>query len=515
MSGKAELAMHIITMPQAGQTMEEGTIVRWLVNEGSQVTTGQPILEIETDKATIEVESTQSGILHKILVPEGRTVLVHTPLALIGQPDEDVTGESRQTETPPLQEEPEFTRAPALRPAEGVVPILMPTPGQSVEEATIIQWRVQPGDRIEKGQIIFEVETDKATIEIEAPDAGRLARIVVPEGQLVPVRTPVAYLAEHDTDVDAFLAKQGYPPATTQQAQPTTPSVSTVPRQTPPPVTVTTESGRVAASPRARKVAKTHGVDLEHLGAGSGPHGRIVTADVLAAAKTHSGTARPSGEVVRRRMTGMRRAIARNLVQSKAPVPHFYMRLTIDVEPLLAFCKAEKAKYPCSVNDAVILACARTMEEFPAFRCRVEGEELVEHPSANIGIAVGMDDGLVVPVLTGAERYDLRGIAAESRRLVELARGGKVEGMGQGTFTISNLGMFGVEEFSAIINPPEAAILAVGAAREDVLVRDGAIRPGRTMTLTLSCDHRVVDGLLAAKFLAQLREYLELRLPLS
>jgi pyruvate dehydrogenase E2 component (dihydrolipoamide acetyltransferase) len=208
-------------------------------------------------------------------------------------------------------------------------------------------------------------------------------------------------------------------------------------------------------------------------------------------------------------MSGMRRAIARNLLASKQNIPHFYMRLTIDADPMMTFYRAEKAKYPCSVNDVVALACARAIAEFPAFRSRLEGEEVVELPGANVGIAVGLEGGLVVPVLVSAERMNFRQLAAETKRLAEAARKGKIEGLGQGVFTITNLGMFGVEEFSAIINPPEASILAVGAVREDVIVREGAMRPGRVMTMTLSADHRLIDGLLAAKFLARLKELLQ------
>jgi pyruvate dehydrogenase E2 component (dihydrolipoamide acetyltransferase) len=208
-------------------------------------------------------------------------------------------------------------------------------------------------------------------------------------------------------------------------------------------------------------------------------------------------------------MSRMRKAIARNLVASKQTIPHFYMKTTIEADALLAFQKAEKAHYRCSVNDVITLAVARLLMEFPAFRSQVSGDDIVEYPDANIGIAVGMDEGLVVPVLKAADTRNLKGIAAETRRLVEAARAGKVEGMGEGVFTISNLGMFGVEEFSAIINPPESAILAVGAAREEVVVHHGAFRAGHRLTLSLSADHRVIDGLLAARFMARLKELLE------
>jgi pyruvate dehydrogenase E2 component (dihydrolipoamide acetyltransferase) len=208
-------------------------------------------------------------------------------------------------------------------------------------------------------------------------------------------------------------------------------------------------------------------------------------------------------------MSGMRRAIARNLVASKQSIPHFYMSLTIDAGPLTAIYRAEKAKYSCTLNDILTLACARVIREFPAFRTRIENDELVEYPTANIGVAVGMEEGLRVPVLIAADRMSLRQVAIESRRIIDAAKQGKVEAMGQGVFTISNLGMYGAEEFAAIINPPEAALLAVGAIREAVIVQGGAMRAARVVTMTLSVDHRVIDGLMAARFLSRLKAELE------
>jgi pyruvate dehydrogenase E2 component (dihydrolipoamide acetyltransferase) len=205
----------------------------------------------------------------------------------------------------------------------------------------------------------------------------------------------------------------------------------------------------------------------------------------------------------------MRKAIARSMLAAKQGIPHFYMKLTIDAGPLHGFYRVEKQKYSCTINDIITLACARVIREFPAFRSRFEQDEIVEFPAASIGVAVGMDEGLVVPVLVGAEQMSLMQVALETQRIIEAARQGKVTAMGQGVFTISNLGGFGVEEFTAIINPPESAVLAVGAIREAVIVKEAGLRPGRVMTMTLSADHRVVDGLMAAKFLGRLKELLE------
>jgi len=563
-----------IKMPQAGQSMEDGTIVKWCKAEGQVVQAGEVLLEVETDKAVVEVESPASGTLRQIVVGEGTTVPCHTVIALLGDPgealperDAGVSATTKRSEdgspasgvdfpstSPAVAGIPNaggpsslrfvVAETPASRetatPPAGVVPVLMPQAGQSMEEGLLVTWRVKPGDAIKVGDVIFEVETDKATIEVEATDAGRLSRVVVHEGDTAVVLTPVAYLADDDAAVDAFLRSTGVPPVSRM-------GVSPMPAQ---PVGEASapksgqhgrdarETGRVKASPAARKVAAERGVDLASVGAGSGPGGRILSTDVPAAGavggksapnagdpsslrfvvaetpasreKSAAPTfAAPTGEFTRRRMSGMRKAIARNLLASKQNIPHFYMRLTIDASPLMAFYKAQKAKYTCSVNDVVTAAVARCVMEFPGFRSRVDGEEIVEFANANIGIAVGMDDGLVVPVIASAQGLSVQQLAAQTRRLADNARKGKIEGMGTGVVTITNLGMFGVEEFSAIINPPEAAILAVGAVREAVQVVDGGMRPGKAMTMTLSADHRIIDGLLAAKFLARLKEILQ------
>ncbi|MFW5697860.1 MAG: dihydrolipoamide acetyltransferase family protein, partial [Fimbriimonadaceae bacterium] len=283
------------------------------------------------------------------------------------------------------------------------------------------------------------------------------------------------------------------------------------------------EASRVKASPVARKFAETHSIDLEQCSPGSGPDGRVLLEDVKAkegqaptAPSAPPPTAKPtpppvmaSGTSERKPMSKMRAAIGRNLQASKQNVPHFYMRVTVNADGLTAYREREKQLYKCSVNDVVTEACARVIMEMPEFRTQVDGDHLVTHADANIGLAVALEGGLVVPVVRAANRMNLQGIAEEARRIAEEARKGKIEGQGEGVFTISNLGMYGVEEFSAIINPPEAAILAVGAVREEVYADNGAIRVGKRLTMTLSSDHRVIDGVAAAKFCARLREILE------
>ena len=403
--------------------------------------------------------------------------------------------------------------------------ITMPQAGQSMEEGTILCWRKNEGEPVKKGEILLEIETDKANVEVEATESGVLRKILCPAGVTIPVLIPIAILASASEDISSQLAEaeaelsallgDKLPSAVTEMAVGTVAQPSAVKSSIPlQPVAAQPKAEpqesipqEIKASPAARKSALEHGVELGTLWPGSGPSGRILSTDVARA--TAAAPAATQGEAVRRPMSAMRRAIARNLLASKQNIPHFYTRMTIDAVPLYSIYRAEKAKYPCTLNDVLTLACARVVREFPAFRTRIENDELVEYPTSNIGVAVGMEEGLRVPVLVGADRMSLRQVAAESRRIVEAAKQGKVEAMGQGVFTISNLGMYGVEEFAAIINPPEAALLAVGAMRETVIVKDGAMRAARVMTMTLSADHRVIDGLLAARFLNRLRAELE------
>lgn len=381
-----------------------------------------------------------------------------------------------------------------------VIPVLVPQVGQTMEEGTIISWKVKQGDRVEKGQIIFEIETDKANIEVEAADSGRIAKIIVKEGQTVAVKTPVAYIAEKDSDVEEYLTGN----STREKELKPDNKVQIVNQH----VTQTAKVGadesrnsRERISPAARRLAEQEGIDISSLSSGSGPGGRIISKDIEKAKMGVSGRKN-------RPVSKMRRAIAQNLTYSKQNIPHFYIKLTIEAQRLLDVYNQMKQKIKCSLNDFIILACARAIRQHPAFRSRYKEGEVVEFANVNIGIVVGTDEGLIVPVIVDADKMNLETLSARTRQIIENARKGKLEGT-EGVFTITNLGMFGVEEFNAIINPPESAILAVGAIREDVKVENGLIKPTRLMTLSLSVDHRVIDGILAAKFLQTIKELLE------
>ena len=496
-----------ITLPELANGVIAATVVRWLKQPGDGFSAGDALVELEIEDALVHLEASQSGTLMRVVARPRETVRVGAELAQV---------EAMSAPAPQSKPETTVTQQPSQNPGTpaNVVPILMPQAGNTMEEGVVVSWKVTEGDQIEVGQIICEIETDKATIEYESPEAGRLARIVAHEDETVPVKQPIAFLADNDADVDAHLAAIG----TTAAAVAATSAgaaadssakevaVAAEARVSTGPSPVTAE-GRIKASPAARKIARERGIDLALLGPGSGPGGRILSTDVEKAKVAAVVSA--DGKPIRRPMPKMRRAIGLNLQQSKQTVPHFYVRMTIDAGPLFAYYREQKPGTNCTLNDCVVLAVSRAMAECPGVRSQTDGDQIIEYPHANIGIAVGVDDGLVVPVVRNVDTLTLAQLAAEAKRVVENARKGKLENIGQGNFTITNLGMFGVEEFSAIINPPESGILAVSAVRETVIVDNGTMRPGRVMTMTLSADHRVVDGLLAASFLGRLKEILE------
>jgi pyruvate dehydrogenase E2 component (dihydrolipoamide acetyltransferase) len=356
--------MPTIKLPQVGKSSHPATVIRWRKRPGETIEKGDVLLDIETEEGAAQIESPAAGTLKEIFVTEGKTVPVNSPLGNITDRDGATTNPT----------------SPAPKPAGQVIPVLMPQAGQSMEEGTLIKWRVAVGDVIKKGDIIFEIETDKATMEVEATDSGRLSRTLLAEGGTSKVLIPVAFLADNDADVDIFLASSATAAPTAAKPAAVAPTPTSL-VSTP---TTTTTSGRVKASPAARKVAQERGIDLSTIAAGTGPAGRILFTDLPSLA--------PAPTVVRKKMSQMRKAIAKNLLASKQTIPHFYMKLTVNADPIYAFYQAEKAKYPCSLNDVVIFALSRALKEFPALRSRLDADELITFPTSNIGVAVGMDD---------------------------------------------------------------------------------------------------------------------------
>jgi pyruvate dehydrogenase E2 component (dihydrolipoamide acetyltransferase) len=516
--------MFKITLPKKLHNLNQALLYQWLRDVEDKIEQNEPICLVQAGQELFEVKSGVSGTLLKILVYPGGIFDGTMPIAILGTRGENVSAAIEKpgasstvatSETSQIQKEEKpispsqpggnsmssNTNASAAS-SGSVTPILMPQAGQSMEEGTILSWKVKEGDRIEVGQIIMEIETDKANMEVEAIDAGRVAKIIAKEGDIVEVKQPVAYLAENDADVEAYLTAESPTPTAQEQIKPVQvieEERTPVPKQTSP---TTTTDGRIKASPAARKLAKEKDIDLSNIPSGSGPGGRIISTDLESIEST---AIKPKSIP----LTKMRKAIAQNLLYSKQNIPHFYTKCTIDAYEFFNLYRKTKEQFKCTVNDFVTAACAKAIRQYAAFRSQYRDNEIVEFPSVNIGIAVGTENGLTVPVLLNVDKLSLKELAEKTRALAENARNGTCENLGQGIFTITNLGMFGVEEFTAIINPPESALLSVGAIRDGVTVVDGNVKPTKLMTMVLSSDHRVIDGVMGAKFMQTLKELLE------
>ncbi|MCP9461126.1 MAG: 2-oxo acid dehydrogenase subunit E2 [Nitrospira sp.] len=402
--------------------------------------------------------------------------------------------------------------------------VVMPKLTDTMEEGTLVAWKKREGERVEAGEVIAEIETDKAVMDLEAFASGIVRKIVVPEGETVPSGTLLAVVAEADEDITAALTEQMAPAPSPSPVTPPAPGVAAATAAPPssassaprPSMTSRETEARPPASPRARALAAERGVDLSAI-VGTGPGGRIVEEDVLRAAPTAApasasvAEALPSG--TDQPLSQMRKAIARTMVQSKAPVPHFYVTTEIgmdEAEQLREQLNREGPFRP-TATDLIIKATALALERHPAINVSYVGDAIRRYATIDIGVAVGMEDGLITPVIRDCGAKSLETITVESRSLIERARLKRLQPVEYtgATFSISNLGMFDVENFIAVLVPPQAASLAVGAIRTVPVVVDGAMRIGQRMKVTLSCDHRALDGLVAAQFLKELKRILE------
>jgi pyruvate dehydrogenase E2 component (dihydrolipoamide acetyltransferase) len=455
----------------------------------------------------------------------------------------------------------------------------MPRLSDTMQEGTLARWLKQPGEHIERGEIVAEIETDKATMELEAYDSGVLEKILVEAGQTVPIGQPIAVVgsgeateqatdqptgqaapaadkpaadkpaAESTGDVSAETtgaSAPAAPPPPDEARRAASPSAQAQPEQTPrhEPATAERDGDEIKASPMARAIARERGIDL-HTIHGSGPGGRIIRADVEAAAPTDGAKPAPapaaaqpappqpaaaaaaaSGprpglaaeDVEELPLTNIRRVVARRMVESVQSAPHFYLTSVVDAEAMVRF-RAELNErlasgdggMKISLNDLLVKACAVALREHPDVNVSFAGDKILRYRRIHIGIAVALEGGLIVPVIRDVDRKSLGEIGREAHALIERARAGRLtpDDYSGGTFTISNLGMFGIDHFTAVINPPEAAILAVGATRAEPVVRDGQVAVHQTMKLTLSIDHRALDGATAARFLQRLTTILE------
>jgi len=411
--------------------------------------------------------------------------------------------------------------------------IIMPKMGDAMEEGTLVRWLKHEGDTVQEGEPIAEIATDKATVEIEAPTSGVLRGIRVAENAVVPVNTPLAYILQEgeslpaEGDGKASGAVQPIAAAAPQPA-PAPNAVAAAPQHAP---ASTDGEERILASPLARKIAAEHGIDLRQV-QGTGPKGRIVERDVLAYIESRKATAVPaaapaptptpvptvaaaSAEGRAETLTRLRQITAQRTTEAHQTIPHFYLTMEIDMEEALALRQRLNQldeSLRVSVNDLIVKACAVAIEQHPIVNATYQNGQLVHPNGVHIGIAVAVEQGLLVAVLRHCEGKSLRRIAQESQTLIQKAREGKLtpDEMTGNTFTVSNLGMFGIEQFTAIINPPASAILAVGATkRVPVVQEDGTIVARHRMKVTLSCDHRVLDGAVGAQFLQTLKRVLE------
>ncbi|MGC8749845.1 pyruvate dehydrogenase complex dihydrolipoamide acetyltransferase [Hydrotalea sp.] len=529
----------VILMPRLSDTMTEGVIAAWHKKVGDTVNKGDLLAEIETDKATMELDSYQTGVLLHIGAPAGGKLQVNDLLAILGKPGEDVSALVAQ-HTPGAAPKAAPSSAPASSPAvtqPAATPavdvtkmeevVLMPRLSDTMTEGVIAAWHKNIGDTVKKGEILADIETDKATMELESYKDGTLLYQGAKAGEKIQVNDLLCIIGKEGLDVNGIVAalKNGVPAAGNAPAPATTAPVATQATNTAPAATPTVvNEGRIFASPLAKKLAEEKGIDLRYV-KGSGDNGRIIKADIdnyvpsaapapattvsIAAPIAASGQVRYEDVPV----SQMRKTIARRLSESLFTAPHFYLTMSIDMDAAVAARAKlnENAKVKISFNDLVLKATAMALKQHPKVNSSWMGDFIRYNQHINIGVAVAVDEGLLVPVVRFADSLSLSQIAVQVKEYAQKAKDKKLQPADWegSTFTISNLGMFGIDQFTAIINPPDACILAVGGISQQPIVKNGQIVPGNVMKVTLSCDHRVVDGATGAAFLQTLKSLLE------
>ncbi|MFD0699418.1 pyruvate dehydrogenase complex dihydrolipoamide acetyltransferase [Myroides pelagicus] len=532
----------VITMPRLSDTMTEGVVAAWLKKVGDKISEGDILAEIETDKATMEFESFHSGTLLYIGLQEGESAPVDSLLAIIGNEGEDISAllngggsaeaPTKEEASTPSEAEAKPVSAPAALPANVKV-ITMPRLSDTMTDGTVATWIKKVGDKVEEGDILAEIETDKATMEFEAFESGTLLYVGIQEGESAPVDSVLAILGPEGTDVNAVVesVKNGGN-TNASAAEVSTEDVKTETTAVEAVVTNATANGRIFVSPLAKKIAEEKGINLTEV-KGSGENGRIIKRDIenfVPAAKVATAPAVeapatpaakevkpfiPAGEVSvdEVKNSQMRKTIARRLGESKFTAPHYYLTIEIDMDNAMASRQVINAlpDTKVSFNDMVVKACAMALRKHPQVNTQWTENATLYNNHINIGVAVAVEDGLVVPVLPFTDQMSLTHIGGKVKELAVKAKTKKLTPaeMEGSTFTVSNLGMFGIQSFTSIINQPNSAILSVGAIVEKPVVKNGQIVVGNTMTVTLACDHRTVDGATGAQFLQTLRNYIE------
>lgn len=549
----------VIKMPKMSDTMTEGVLAKWHKKVGDKVKSGDVLAEVETDKATMDMESYYDGILLYIGVEEGQAVPIDANIAVIGKEGEDFQAaldaekgttapKAEKAEEAPKSEDKKEAAAPAQGAglseadlvAKGVTVVRMPLLSDTMTEGVIAEWHKKVGDKVKDDDVLADVETDKATMEVMGYASGTLLHIGVEKGQAAKVNGIIAIVGPEGTDISGILAG-GSDAAPKAEA----PKVEEKPKADEAPKVTTdaapssaaadnTSDARVKASPLAKKLAKEKGIDLAQV-TGTADGGRITKKDIenftpSAAAPTQAAaatTAAPSTEKAapviptyvgeekfsEKPVTQMRKVIAKRLAESLFTAPHFYLTISIDMDNAIAARTAINAVAPVKVsfNDIVIKAVAVALKQHPAVNSSWGGDKIRFNEHTNIGVAMAVEDGLLVPVVRFADGKSLSHISAEVKDYGQKAKAKKLQPADWegSTFTVSNLGMFGIDEFTSIINSPDGAILSVGAIQQVPVVKNGAVVPGNVMKLTLGCDHRVVDGATGAAFLQTLKGLLE------
>ncbi len=533
----------VILMPRLSDTMTEGVIAAWHKNVGDAVKKGDLLAEIETDKATMELESYQDGILLHIGTPKGGKLQVNDLLAIFGKAGEDISALLAQhsggaaaapvAAPAPVAEAPAppASSAPAVDVANMEEVVLMPRLSDTMTEGVIAGWHKNIGDTVKKGEVLADIETDKATMELESYKDGVLLYQGAKAGEKILVNDLLCIIGKPGLDVEAIAQalKSGGGQATapaTPAAAPAASAPVAAPVAAAPVAETVVNEGRIFASPLAKKIAGEKGIDLRYV-KGTGDNGRITKNDVdgyvpaatssapAAAKATTVVAAAPAGQVSFEDVpvSQMRKTIARRLSESLFTAPHFYLTMSIDMDAAVAARAKinEVAPVKVSFNDMVLKATALALKQHPKVNSSWLGDTIRYNHHINIGVAVAVEDGLLVPVVRFADTKSLSQIGAEVKEYAQKAKDKKLQPSDWegSTFTISNLGMYGIDQFTAIINPPDSCILAVGGISQVPVVKNGQVVPGNIMKVTLSCDHRSVDGATGAAFLQTLKSLLE------
>ncbi len=535
----------IVKMPKMSDTMEEGVIAVWHKKVGDKVESGELMAEIETDKATMDYESYNDGTVLYLGAEEGDAVQVNGVLAIVGEEGEDFQallnqGASVASSEPAKEATPE----PVAQTTEKIDTsninaeiVRMPKMSDTMEEGVISAWHKKVGDTVESGELVADVETDKATMEYESYNDGTILYLGAAEGEAVKVDGILAVVGEPGADYQALIKadSQGSSAPVEVKEESSAASANEAPSAAPAPVTAsenTSSNGRVKASPLAKRLAAEKGIDIAQV-QGTGEAGRIVKRDIenfvpavapVTAVPSTKESPAASAPIALPQIVGeesfeevkvsqMRKAIARRLGESKFSAPHFYLTMEINMDKAIEARKSmnEVSPVKISFNDMVIKAAAASLRKHPGVNSSWLEDKIRINHHVHIGVAVAVDEGLLVPVVRFADNKPLSHISAEVKELGGKAKSKKLqpEEMQGNTFTISNLGMFGIEEFTAIINPPDACILAVGGIKQTPIVKDGELTIGNIMKVTMSCDHRVVDGAVGSAFLQTFKSLLE------